>query len=122
MSGALLTGVAVVTGAASGIGAACCRELAARGARIAMLDRDERVYEVSREINGFAWIVDVADEHALKKCADSIEQKLGPAESLVNSAGVILRFFILDESHQSLLRFRVGFNVPLGGLDRFVTR
>ena len=89
MSGALLTGVAVVTGAASGIGAACCRELAARGARVAMLDRSERVYEVSREINGYAWIVDVADERALKDCADSIERKLGPAEILVNSAGVI---------------------------------
>jgi len=89
MPGTLLSGVAVVTGAASGIGAACCRELAARGARIAMLDRDERVYEFSREVNGYAWVVDVADEEALKDCADSIEAKLGPVEILVNSAGVI---------------------------------
>jgi NAD(P)-dependent dehydrogenase (short-subunit alcohol dehydrogenase family) len=89
MPGTLLSGVAVVTGAASGIGAACCRELAGRGARIAMLDRDERVYEVSREINGYAWIVDVADEDALKSCADSIEAKLGAVEILVNSAGII---------------------------------
>jgi len=89
MPGTLLSGVAVVTGAASGIGAACCRELAARGARIAMLDRDERVYEFSREVNGYAWVVDVADEEALKGCADSIEAKLGPVEILVNSAGVI---------------------------------
>jgi NAD(P)-dependent dehydrogenase (short-subunit alcohol dehydrogenase family) len=89
MPGTLLSGIAVVTGAASGIGAACCRELAGRGARIAMLDRDERVYEVSREINGHAWIVDVADEDALKACADSIEKKLGSVEILVNSAGII---------------------------------
>jgi NAD(P)-dependent dehydrogenase (short-subunit alcohol dehydrogenase family) len=89
MPGTLPLGVAVVTGAASGIGAACCRELAARGARIALLDRDERVYDVSREINGYAWVIDVADEAALKRCADSIETKLGPVEILVNSAGVI---------------------------------
>jgi NAD(P)-dependent dehydrogenase (short-subunit alcohol dehydrogenase family) len=89
MVGTSLSGVAVVTGAASGIGAACCRELAARGARIALLDRNEHVYEVSREVNGYAWIVDVADEGALKRCADSIEVKLGPVEILVNSAGVI---------------------------------
>ena len=89
MSGALLSGVAVVTGGASGIGAACCRELAARGARIVLLDRDERVYEVSREVNGYAWIVDVADEAGLGRCADAIEAKLGPVEILVNSAGVI---------------------------------
>lgn len=54
MSVAVLSGVAVVTGGASGIGAACCRELAARGARIASLDRDERVHAVAREVNGCA--------------------------------------------------------------------
>lgn len=89
MSGASLSGVAVVTGGASGIGAACCRELAARGARIALLDRDERVHAVAREVNGRAWIVDVADDAAMERCADSIEAELGPVEILVNSAGVI---------------------------------
>jgi NAD(P)-dependent dehydrogenase (short-subunit alcohol dehydrogenase family) len=89
MSVAALSGVAVVTGGASGIGAACCRELAARGARLALLDRDERVHAVAREVNGRAWVVDVADEAALERCADSIEAELGPAEILINSAGVI---------------------------------
>ncbi len=84
-----LSGVAVVTGGASGIGAACCRELAARGARIVLLDRNERVNTVAREINGRAWIVDVADETALARCADAIEAEVGPVEILVNSAGVI---------------------------------
>jgi NAD(P)-dependent dehydrogenase (short-subunit alcohol dehydrogenase family) len=89
MSATALSGVAVVTGGASGIGAACCRELAARGERIALLDRDERVHAVAREVNGRAWIVDVADEAALAQCADAIEAEMGPAEILVNSAGVI---------------------------------
>lgn len=89
MSVPVVSGVAVVTGGASGIGAACCRELAARGARIALLDRDERVHAVAREVNGRAWVVDVADEAALERCADSVEAELGPVEILVNSAGVI---------------------------------
>src|SRR5258708_31836361 len=89
MSGAALSGVAVVTGGASGIGAACCRELAARGGRVALVDRDERVHAVAREVNGRAWIVDVTDDAALERCAESIEAELGPAEILVNSAGVI---------------------------------
>jgi NAD(P)-dependent dehydrogenase (short-subunit alcohol dehydrogenase family) len=89
MNVAKWAGVAVVTGAASGIGAACCRELAARGAPIALLDRDERVHAVAREVNGRAWIVDVADEAAIERCAAAIEAELGPAEILVNSAGVI---------------------------------
>ena len=84
-----LSGIAVVTGGASGIGAACCRELAARGARVALLDRDERVHAVAREVGGRAWIADVADEAALERCAASIEAELGPVEILVNSAGVI---------------------------------
>jgi NAD(P)-dependent dehydrogenase (short-subunit alcohol dehydrogenase family) len=81
--------VAVVTGGASGIGAACCRELARRGARIALLDRDERVHSVANEVGGRVWVVDVADEAALARCADAIEGEMGPAEILVNSAGVI---------------------------------
>ena len=84
-----LSGVAVVTGAASGIGAACCRELAVRGARIALLDRDERVDAVAREVIGRAWVVDVADEAAVERCANAIDMELGPVEMLVNSAGVI---------------------------------
>jgi NAD(P)-dependent dehydrogenase (short-subunit alcohol dehydrogenase family) len=89
MTSATLAGVAVVTGAASGIGAACCRELAARGARIALLDRDERVHTIAREVGGRAWVVDIADEAALERCADAMETDFGPVEILVNSAGVI---------------------------------
>lgn len=84
-----LSGVAVVTGGASGIGAACCRELAARGARIALLDRDERVHAVAREVSGRSWLADVADEAGMRRCAEAIEKELGPVEILVNSAGVI---------------------------------
>ncbi|HUF19539.1 MAG TPA: SDR family oxidoreductase [Burkholderiales bacterium] len=89
MSGATLSGVAVVTGGASGIGAACCRELAARGAKVALLDRDERVHEIAREVGGRAWIVDVGDEAAMMRCAEAVESEFGPVEILVNSAGVI---------------------------------
>jgi NAD(P)-dependent dehydrogenase (short-subunit alcohol dehydrogenase family) len=84
-----ILGLAVVTGGASGIGAACCRELARQGARIAVLDRDERAQIIARELGARAWIVDVADETALARCADELEAELGPAEVLVNSAGVI---------------------------------
>ncbi len=89
MSSHPLTGVAVVTGGASGIGAACCHELAARGARLALIDRDQRVHEVARAVGGRAWIADVADEQAIERTAQDIEAVLGPVEILVNSAGVI---------------------------------
>ena len=53
MSGQRIDGVAVVTGGASGIGAACCRMLAETGATVVVLDRDEaRANAVAAEVNG----------------------------------------------------------------------
>ena len=48
--GSNLSGVAVVTGGASGIGLACCRELAQRGATIALVDLDQRAHDVAKEL------------------------------------------------------------------------
>lgn len=81
--------VAVVTGGASGIGLACCRELSRRGATIVMLDRHKRTHDLAQEVGGRAWVVDVADEAAMGICAAQIEAELGPPDVLVNSAGII---------------------------------
>lgn len=87
--GSNLSGVAVVTGGASGIGLACCRELAQRGATIALVDRDQRAHDVAKELGGRAWIVDIADDDAVERCAAQIESEFGVPEVLVNSAGII---------------------------------
>ncbi len=90
MSGRRIQGIAVVTGGASGIGAACCRVLAEGGAMVAVLDRDEaRANGLAAEINGKAWVADVSDEKAMEACAGAIEAAVGPVNVLVNSAGVI---------------------------------
>ena len=89
MSNPSLSGIAVVTGGASGIGAACARELARRGAIVVVLDRDERAHAVARDVGGRAWIGDVADEAAMQHLARSIETEIGPVDYLVNSAGII---------------------------------
>lgn len=89
MSTTSLSGIAVITGGASGIGAACGHELAARGAHVVLLDRDERVHEVAREMNGRSFIADVTEDAAMERCAEQIESEIGPVEILVNSAGVL---------------------------------
>lgn len=90
MSGRRIDGVAVVTGGASGIGAACCRALAATGATVVVLDRDDaRGKAMAAEIKARAWTADVGDEKALDDCAGAIEAALGPVDVLVNSAGVL---------------------------------
>jgi len=73
---------AVVTGAASGIGAACARELASRGASVTVADIDDvGAKSLAQEIGGTAWTVDLMDVEALE------ELKL-EADILVNNAGV----------------------------------
>lgn len=86
------SGVTVITGGASGIGAACGRVLGERGAEVVVLDRDiTRARDVAVEIGGHAVAGDVGDADAIEQAADAIERTHGPVEILVNSAGVIQR-------------------------------
>jgi 3-hydroxybutyrate dehydrogenase len=73
---------ALVTGGASGIGEACARELAARGAVVTVADRDDvGAKSVAEDIGGKAWAVDLSDVSALEELQLDID-------ILVNNAGV----------------------------------
>ncbi|WP_324653365.1 3-hydroxybutyrate dehydrogenase [Georgenia sp. H159] len=73
---------AVVTGGAGGIGAACVRALAARGADVVVADRDgDAARVVAEEVGGEAWVVDLSDTAAL-------EDLRLQADILVNNAGI----------------------------------
>jgi hypothetical protein len=62
--------VSVVTGGASGIGAACVRELAANGDLVIVVDRDiAKAQAVAAEIGGRAYAADVGDERGVEACA-----------------------------------------------------
>ncbi|WP_192965925.1 SDR family NAD(P)-dependent oxidoreductase [Phycobacter azelaicus] len=82
--------VALVTGAGSGLGAATARHLAAKGAKVAVLDFDiERATAVAGEIGGIALHVDVSDESAVGAALDSAIRQLGSAPRIaINCAGV----------------------------------
>jgi NAD(P)-dependent dehydrogenase (short-subunit alcohol dehydrogenase family) len=79
---------AIVTGGASGIGEACARQLAERGARVVVADlQDERGEEVAREIGGVFAHVDVTDTDQVIAAVE-LARELGPLRALVNSAGL----------------------------------
>jgi 3(or 17)beta-hydroxysteroid dehydrogenase len=83
--------VAIVTGAASGIGKACATRLAAEGARVVATDRDEAgAHRVAGELGAphFAHALDVTDEAAWKAVVDRALEAFGRVDILVNAAGV----------------------------------
>jgi NAD(P)-dependent dehydrogenase (short-subunit alcohol dehydrogenase family) len=80
---------AVVTGAASGLGEATARELAARGAKVAVFDRDvQRGEQVAGEIGGVFCEVDVTSDDKVKAAFEKARGEHGQERILVNCAGV----------------------------------
>ena len=80
--------IALVTGAASGIGAATSRRLAAEGARVAVTDlRLEDAREVAQEIDGTAHELDVRSTASIGAAVSQAEKEIGPIDILVNNAG-----------------------------------
>ena len=80
---------AVVTGAASGLGEATARELARRGAQVAVFDRDQQKGEaVASEIGGIFCEVDVTSDDKVAAAFAKARGAHGQERILVNCAGV----------------------------------
>lgn len=80
---------AIVTGGASGLGAATARMLAANGAKVAILDLNAALGEgLAADIGGRFFSVDVADDGAVLTAVEAAEAAHGVARVLVNCAGV----------------------------------
>jgi NAD(P)-dependent dehydrogenase (short-subunit alcohol dehydrogenase family) len=79
---------AIVTGGASGIGAASARQLAARGAKVIVADlQADRGRELAESIGGTFVSVDVTDTEQIEAAVNTATE-LGPLRVLVNSAGI----------------------------------
>lgn len=83
--------VAVVTGGASGLGYASAAALAAAGARVVILDRDDQavasaVQALGQGVTG--QVVDVTQDPAVERVFEHIEGTVGPVSVLVNCAGI----------------------------------
>jgi 2-hydroxycyclohexanecarboxyl-CoA dehydrogenase len=103
--------VALVTGGASGIGAATARRLAAEGARVAIADLDEEGSRgVAAEIDGVAVAMDVSDVASVQAGVGAAVEALGPVDVLVNNAGTD-RFAFFVNTDPELWDFVLGVNL-----------
>ena len=88
--------VAIVTGAASGMGRATAHLFADEGARVAVTDLDpvavERVVAEIREAGGVAsgFALDVCDRDRIRAVVGEVATALGPVDILVNNAGIVI--------------------------------
>jgi NAD(P)-dependent dehydrogenase (short-subunit alcohol dehydrogenase family) len=79
----------LITGGGSGLGAATARAMAAKGAKVAVLDvRKENADKVAEEVKGIALGADVTNEEQVRAAIAKAEAAHGVARVLVNCAGV----------------------------------
>lgn len=82
--------VAIVTGAAQGIGAAIAKELAADGVTVVVTDINlDGATKVAEEIGGVAKLLDVSDPEQADAVVAAVVSELGRLDILVNNAGLV---------------------------------
>ncbi len=81
--------VTIVTGGASGIGAASARKFAARGAKVVVTDvNGEGAKAIAYEIGGHAVVCDIGNEAAVNELVEEAEAAFGPVEIFFSNAGI----------------------------------
>jgi meso-butanediol dehydrogenase / (S,S)-butanediol dehydrogenase / diacetyl reductase len=107
--------VAVVTGGASGMGAATSREFSAAGGHVLIIDRNGPLAaQVANEINAGQPVVgDVSDSTFCKRAIETALDRHGRLDILVNAAGIIVRADALNTSDEQWQRIM---NVNVNGV------
>jgi 3-oxoacyl-[acyl-carrier protein] reductase len=122
MPGLLQNHIAVVTGAASGIGSAIALGFAREGAQVAVLDvNGEGAAKTAAEIGAAggkaqAFTLDVSDRNACRAVAADVASRVGPVSILVNDAGINRRNAFVGDADALLKDWQDIMAVNLNGV------
>ena len=106
--------IAIVTGGASGMGAATAREFVAAGAQVIIVDRNGALAaEVAQEIGVETAVGDVSDPDFCQQVVDEVVGRYGRLDILVNAAGIIIRADALSTSNE---QWQKVMNVNVSGI------
>jgi 3-oxoacyl-[acyl-carrier protein] reductase len=95
---------AIITGAASGIGAATARRFADEGANVILVDQAAEVADVASELGAVSLQLDVSDPDAGRQVSSAALDAFGLIDILVNNAGIGLARGLADTSDDDLAR------------------
>lgn len=110
--------IALVTGAASGIGYACVKELLAQGAVVAALDLNPEITELFQTTSVLGLVCDVTDEQQLQNAIDNTVAKFGGLDILISNAGA----FFANETieNMSAKNWNTSLNINLTSHQRLL--
>lgn len=108
---------AIITGGASGMGAATARMLASRGAKVALLDLNiDSAQNIANEIGGIAIKCDVTDANSVEQAIAQAQNIHGPARICINCAGVVhSRRMVNREGPMPLEEYQRVLNINVSG-------
>lgn len=90
--------IALITGAAQGIGLACAEALAGDDYKVVLADIKDNVKDEAVRLGGAGYVCDFGDAEAVLALFDQIETEHGPVAALVNNAGIAMPGDFLDYS------------------------
>ena len=104
--------VAIVTGAASGIGRATAARLASEGAKVCIVDREQAALDAAMpEGEVIAHACDVSDEAQVEACVKAVVEKWGRIDAVANNAGVSRGYQPIMENDMEDWRTVIGVNL-----------
>lgn len=109
--------VAIITGGASGLGAATARALSQAGASVALLDTNIAAAEkLAAEIQGIAIACDVTDPNSVETALATVQRTYGPVRICINCAGIVhSRRMVNQQGAMPLDEFQRVININLVG-------